>query len=400
VLLILILTLTPSQPGTATSGLCLICGERGLADAILNVLFFIPLGLLTRAGFGAWAPAVITCALLSAGIESIQVFLPGRDGSAGDLLFNAVGGMVGVAIVARARRSRESGAGVAPGVARALTFVSGLTLGLTGWALAPNLEPGEYVSMWIPELGHLAPIDAHIEEVRLAGFHVRNGRLSDPEVIRARLTRGSPLVIVVDSSEPARGVGGLFAIYDDRRREVVLLGRHGDDLVYRVERRASSLRLDVPDIRVQGLFPRGGSDRLRIRVERDPDERGGVCLTWGAPEGGETRHCGLGLTLGRGWALLFYPEGLGATARGMLDIGWVFLLLAPTGLWVRRHRETASVGAAAVALMITIPVLTDLLTTPPHLYGAGAAGLGAGMLFARMRLRDTARIRPRSRTPA
>ncbi len=396
--LILVVTLTPSHTEAPTStGVCLICGQRGLADAILNVLFFIPLGWLAGVGLGTQARAIAACVLLSAGVESIQVFLPGRDGSPGDLVFNAVGGMVGSAIAARARRFGWSAAGAAPS-SRTVPSVASLAgvaaIALGGWALVPDLKPGQYFALWVPDLAHLAPIEAHVEDVRLDGVLVPDGRASDSGAILARLRRGSPLVVVVGSSEPVRGLGGLFAIYDDRQREVVLLGRDEDDLVYRVERRASSFRLDVPDIRVPDLFGEGGNGRLWIRVERDSAGGRGTCVSWRSATGSDTR-CGLGLTLGRGWALLLYPEGLGETVRTVLDTCWVLLLFVPAGLWARRPRGLVCVAAVGAALMILIPPLTDLLPTPAYLYATAAVGVAAGRLLDFVRWRPGRGVRGR-----
>ena len=55
---------------------------------------------------------------------------------------------------------------------------------------------------------------------------------------------------------------------------------------------------------------------------------------------------------GRGWALLFWTLGMRReTARG-LDALWLFLWMAPLGLWLRRTPPSlAALGTAAAALL-------------------------------------------------
>lgn len=77
-----------------------------LEDSVLNLLGFLPFGLLVclyvrggGAGWGmSWLLAVLTGALLSLLIEGVQVWLPTRVSSATDLLLNTVGTALGAAL--------------------------------------------------------------------------------------------------------------------------------------------------------------------------------------------------------------------------------------------------------------------------------------------------------------
>ena len=103
---ILVLTLVPNPRQTPvadeTALLCLVCGESGGADVVLNLLLFIPLGAgLALLGW-PWARVVAVCALLSLGVETLQYVLhTGRDASLSDLLTNTTSGAVAAAIVRR-----------------------------------------------------------------------------------------------------------------------------------------------------------------------------------------------------------------------------------------------------------------------------------------------------------
>ncbi len=84
-LAILVATLTPGKP-SASAGWqwCLVCGERGVADVLVNIVLFIPLGAaLGAAGLGWWRVLALGVAL-STSIEYAQLFIPGRDSSLSD----------------------------------------------------------------------------------------------------------------------------------------------------------------------------------------------------------------------------------------------------------------------------------------------------------------------------
>ncbi|MEH3033007.1 MAG: VanZ family protein [Aeromicrobium erythreum] len=77
------------------------------ADAVTNVLVFVPLGLLVALVFprGAWLRAVLAAAAVSLTIEAVQLVTArtlgaGHVADVNDLFFNVVGGAVGVGLLA------------------------------------------------------------------------------------------------------------------------------------------------------------------------------------------------------------------------------------------------------------------------------------------------------------
>ena len=98
--MILAVTLVPLE---ATDGpppsLCVLCGDGALADGILNAALFLPLGAaLSIAGWRPWRTIALGV-LLSCGVETAQLVIPGRDPSLSDVLFNTLGAALGVALV-------------------------------------------------------------------------------------------------------------------------------------------------------------------------------------------------------------------------------------------------------------------------------------------------------------
>lgn len=76
--------------------------SRGLQlDALLNLYFFLPIGLLLGIRFrraGALLPCLLGLALLSLSIEYGQAYIPGRISSLNDVLLNTLGGAIGLLV--------------------------------------------------------------------------------------------------------------------------------------------------------------------------------------------------------------------------------------------------------------------------------------------------------------
>lgn len=112
-------------------------GRSGLADFLLNIALFVPLGVSGRLAFrggGRAVPVVLLCAALSFLIELLQGWLPGRVSSMSDLLGNTTGAALGcvaapwLASLARHEVSSLKAARVyAPAAALAIAFFAGQT---------------------------------------------------------------------------------------------------------------------------------------------------------------------------------------------------------------------------------------------------------------------------------
>jgi VanZ family protein len=79
-------------------------------DNLRNFLYYVPAGVIgVGLGLGA-AGTIVSAAALSAAAETLQLFSTGRVPSITDLTLNTVGALVGIglALIVRARRSRDS----------------------------------------------------------------------------------------------------------------------------------------------------------------------------------------------------------------------------------------------------------------------------------------------------
>lgn len=364
--------------GGGSNSVCLICGERGVADAIVNVILFMPWGAAAALTGRSTRAALALGAALSASVELAQIaIIPGRDASIGDLVFNTLGAAAGVAIVKtswwwlgdnRVRASRLS---------LTAAFFATATIATTGLLLVPQTPGNTYFVMWRPLLRHLDSYDAPVRSVTIGGHPLLPGRIEQPTSVREMLQVGAPIRIAAVVAARTSRQAAMFAIYDDLKREVVLIGPDRDDLVFRVRMRSASAWLDQPDFRIVGgwrnLAP--GSD-ITVTVRRSGRS---YCVGFG-PE----PPCGIGFSAGVGWALFLYNERWPVLSHAALSIFWLGMLGFPVGFWARRRWESLCALCVFVATIVVLPARVGLLDTPAPQVLGGIAGIGLGILLARV----------------
>lgn len=76
-------------------------GRRWLADGVLNLFLFVPVGLAVGWHSRSFTAPALFGLLLSIFIELAQIAVPGRDPGLGDILFNALGATIGALIANR-----------------------------------------------------------------------------------------------------------------------------------------------------------------------------------------------------------------------------------------------------------------------------------------------------------
>jgi hypothetical protein len=172
-------------------------------------------------------------------------------------------------------------------------------------------------------------------------------------------------------------LASLVSIADDQSREIVLLGPDRSDIVFRYRALAASLGFDEPDVRAAGAMRdvRVG-DSLSIAVRSDGK---GYCLAVN-----ERAACGLGFTVGRGWALLYYPESFPSWLRALLDDAWVAGLMIPLGFWIRGRRFAAGLIVAVAAAAWAVSPATGLLPATSAEVAGAVLGFGLGRALQRL----------------
>jgi hypothetical protein len=368
---VLAATLVPADaPDPGEFQWCVLCGRRGTADALANVLLFLPLaaGLVWSGASGA--RTVVVGLLFSATLELVQLRLvDGRDSTLGDLVWNTVGTALGVGFAWWFPVRRRSGV-AALAVAASVPVV----VGLGGVLLRPDFPPTAYVGQVQEDLRVYHWYSGRILRAEIGGLALAAGPLADSRGVRERLTAGAPLSVRTLAGPRTPRVYPIFSIFDTARREILFVGNDRGDLVLRTSTRAADVRLDRPDLRWRGaLATVVPGDTLLVVVRR---ARATYCL---GLNGGE--RCDLAPGAGRLWALLQFSPHLPGPALAGLDGAFLALLGLCVGLAFRRGAAGYAAVALALAGVVVLPPLVGLARTPlVHVLVLGCGILGGARL--------------------
>jgi hypothetical protein len=393
---ILALTLVPTAP-PSDGGAALVSlevrGLRGLADLVANILLFVPFGAAAAACLRGWRGPLLAALGLSLGIEVLQLAVPGRFTSPGDVAFNVSGAALGVALI------RFAHVWVSPPqrwrAALALASTAAALLVLVGGAalFRPAAVAGPQHVQWTPALRGTPAYDGVVHEASLGaipllpGAMPQNGTATEPTAGRGwlatgpALAAGEPLRVRFTTGSSQPRARALVLITDADDRTVLAASAKEDGVIVAWRTRAGALRLDQPDLHVPGILagvaPGTTVELTAWRRARDH------CVRVG-----DVERCGLGFTLGGTWALVLYP--VPGPLAPVLSLAWVALLMVPAGFWLRGGREVVAAAVVAAAMLVLGPVAAGVLPTPALQYLAAGCGLGAGLLLGRAARRGPA----------
>ena len=331
VVLVLVATLTPAGGAPAEPSVCgIVCGDLALADAILNLLFFVPVGLAFRLAMRPWR-AIAGGLLLSLVVETVQLLVPGRHASLGDLLFNTLGTVAGVLLLAALPRLLRPSRREALALACGWSCLVALGLVAAVWLLQPALPATTYYGMWTPDLEGSEHYRGEVLEARVGGRAIPSWRLDDSEGVRALLESSVPLDLTMVVGPTPRDPSPIFTIGDEFQREIVAVSARGNDLVYRTRVRASYYMLHRPDLRVYDAFAHREGDTLRIDVS-PAVVSGPIRIRIGELEH-EARF-----SVADTWGLLVWPEFVARSPglRRVVGTLWLLGLALPAVAWATR----------------------------------------------------------------
>ena len=376
-LAVLIATLWP-LPGEQSEQWigCIVCGNDGVADVLRNVILFVPFGAALALNDWDLAPSALAGGLLSACVECAQFYIPGRDASLGDVASNTLGATLGAVVIRTAPAWLSPVSTRAVRLSRAAALAAVAVCCVTGALSVPSLPSSLYYGMWTPNLGHLEWYRGRVVDATIAGLHVTPGPIADSRLVRALLAPANGMSLHVRAVAGPRTValGPRFAIYDDRQREIALLGPDRGDLVFRVRTRAAALHLDQADIRlVEGMLGGTIGDTLDITVAGGSSGGRGYRMVLNSRS-----ESGLGPSVGSGWALLMYSEALPAWCKTLLGAVWLGVVFLPTGFWMRTRRDVLFASGALAVGLAAVPALTSLVATSLLQWVAAMIGVLAG----------------------
>jgi VanZ family protein len=379
-LLTAVLTLTPVRAGPVTvQPLCLWCGDMAGSDIVSNILLFAPAGLfLARRGVSVFAAIAIGLAI-STGIEIAQIFVPGRYSTIRDIITNGLGAGAGAVF------SHVMVHGLRTGSRLVLAAAAALPVGavaITGGLMQPVSTDGVYFGHWVPERPHYAPWNGQVLAVDVDGLPARSGPLDNTDATRSALERGQPVHLWFVQGDPPSGTSAIFHIVDDSKREILMIGVHGTDLVVRPRLRANEARLDFTDQRFVGFFnATSRGDTVSLSVETD--HRGRSCVS-----AAHAAACAPYPSIGTAWQLLLWKGSLPELTRRALHGMTILLLLLPLGiLCIRQPRRTGIILLAATTIAMILAGRALGLAWPGAAELLPAVGLVAVMLGSSRALR-------------
>ena len=261
----------------------------------------------------------------------------------------------------------------------AVAFCIALIVAFTGIALEPGFPSNPFWGQWTADLdGGLAWYRGRVLSASIGDIPLPSTRLDRQTEVHARLAAGDPLRVtaVAGPWEKPERIAPIFSIYDDRQREMLLIGPRRGDLVLRYRTRGSNWGFEKPSFTVPGMYQglRIG-DTLRLALWRTSSA---YCLRLDA-----RTACNLKWNAADGWSVLKWVDD---------QPGWVYALLG--ALWlgglaglvaiVASPGRTLIVGGAAVAAVLALVPPTVGLGVPGLTGWAGAAmGFGIGWALRR-----------------
>ncbi len=382
-LFIAVLTLSPQYQATKQPpSLCLLCGDTSVLDAILNVFLFIPFGMGLRLAGVSRRRAFLIALVTTITVETLQLWIPGRDTSLGDIFTNSFGAFVGVVgadiwrvVILPSRRT-------AMRLAWAWTLLWVVVLALSAELAHISLPRTRFWGTWRPELLHHDYFSGKVLSATAGGLRSPYEISGDSADVRRRLSSDSVVVeATITGGSTTSPIAAISTVYDIQRSQIYLLGERNGALIFSLRMRTADARVATPDIRLDSVFPRRRSstaDTMHVA--------GGLIhhqLWVSATHHGVTRERTQPVDAALGWSyLLPFEYEYGPEAPWLTGL-WIAGLAAPSIYWAVRagRRALLAVGASLAASLLLIPLLARVHATAWWEWVALALGAAIGALL-------------------
>jgi hypothetical protein len=377
-LVIAVMTLTPNfAAGTQRPSLCLICGQRGGEDVLLNVLLFVPFAFgLRLQGAKRWRAWAVTIAT-TASIETLQIFIPGRDATLSDVLTNSIGGIGGILLCDSLQLWLFPTVRQAKWLLLSGSVLWLMLVALGGWAMRPWLPSGPYFAQLAPDLEHIELFEGRVVDAQVNGRAiVPNAVLANSEAIRDGVLRGSlTLRARVIPAQPTYDLAPIVSIASARESEVVVLGQDWRDAVLRVRLHSGELRMNIPEVAAARVFPVAVTPPLSgasaDTIELQGQVLGGRRLTVSYASRETRKVAELALNPFLLWSLATPGKRRSPRAFEIESMLWVAMLLAPLGYWTGRWKFQSRVATESRVLR----AMPEILLTASSVLGLAAIPL-------------------------
>ena len=360
-LLIALVTLVPNQD-TARHAWCVICGEVGGIDAVLNVALFVPLGVgLALLGMRGGAAIAIACAG-SIAIELLQrTLIGGRSATLSDVLTNTAGAALGFWIATHLQTVVRPTPPTAAKLAIVAAFAWLGMQAIAAFSILPSMpEPPHRAQIGRGLADTYQPFPGQLLSARVDDRDLGAERLPPERTFHELALREGSVgeilgILNVCPYRPA----ALIHAGDSRYRELFILAALNRHAIFGVRTGAEALRLGPIRYRLPDAFGArtgctGPGDTTQLSVQYTRTQ---VTLS-ARHSGGDSLTARHQPHLSQAWGLfvpfLWYRDG-GPLER-VLDIAWAVALVLPGAFWAGgagagRPRDRASaIGACLVTL--------------------------------------------------
>jgi VanZ family protein len=392
-LFICVATLTPGPPGadsvaTACRGWC---DDSIVADFARNVVLFVPMAFgLRLAGVRRLWSILIGCCL-SATVEILQIrTIVGRDASALDWFSNTIGTLAGVLLADHLATLFRPAPRVALRLIAVVLVVWTGMLILGAWGIQPAPGGFPYFGERAPRLKQFEYFLGELVSVRTNGVELPSSLIRNSDTIRAGLRAGQLHVdaVVRPGPQPTTSdIAPIARVEDGADREILMLGRAGHELVFRLRLRATTLRLETPAFALAHAFQSGpGIDPESLDTVESLSaglKRGRVQLVARSATASAARTFELSPAVAWSfflpWDYWFGPNSV------WISYVWLATLLLPAGYWgaIAAHEPAHRwflIGAAGV-IASGVEFIPALFTMPPASgwsFAAAFGGVAAG----------------------
>jgi hypothetical protein len=369
--LVAVATLVPISHGKGVDDIpfwCLGCGDYALADAVANVMLFVPLGwAMSRTGV---RPSLSLAGVLmtTIAVESLQYgVIPGRVASFADIVTNTLGGAVGLILPGLLRRAIET-----PDRALRASIVYGVLLvAWLGAGEATQAIPPPRTLYWtegVADTSHYVPFSGSVRALRVEGMPITMHKWLD-----VPLREVGEIAVDLVSGRPDTGLAHVLIGWLPTGSGWMWLEQRDRDLHLHLASGSDRLRLRGHSVWLRHTMPAMAGEAVRILlVARAFSYR--ILVVTNAGIVAREAHIGPG----DGWRLFMPGEREWGSWTTLLTAVWMAALLAPLG-YLASVRSGAAVGLAAVSAAVSLCVL-PIVSGSAWLPLVGWCGAASGFL--------------------
>jgi hypothetical protein len=391
---ILLVTLSPAE-GSATIDagvLCLTCSVAPIANLLRNIVLFLPLGFVLFYLLPGVGAVTLAGAALSAAVETLQLFIPGRNPLLVDLLANAGGAALGAALAASLPLWIRPRGRAATGLLAVVTLLATAAATAGPLLLVPAPPRDGLWVQWNPRLSPGGAYGGRLVDVRIGASPLPAGPTAAGAELTDRFLAGEPLTLVFRRARAEADTRALFRVLSVIDGwPLVTFGIRDDAVTAHLSYRAGAIGLAHPRVVASGILE-GAEPGAIVRLVATFRADGGLRV-----DGPAGRHDGPAADPSLGWSLLYFPERTGPLGIAVLGFLWCGVLVLAPAFLARRRGVAAAVGVIVLAPMVLLPLLTPFMA-PLALHGwAGAStGWAAGRMARAAVDEAPARLVPRA----